>query len=166
MDIEKTIAGNSDKYAEIEVLTKQLQTKTAMLTNESRDEIILRQIEKLQAVTNSEAYWNHVLNKKVSALMLQMQSGNEKKYDDILTIKKRIAELQTEASSTRGAFETLGVFFGIGEKTARVIFLICLSVMLEIMVYGSSTATIQKTKKKTLKRKQKKEIKDQIRMVM
>ena len=156
-DIQKTVYLNSEKVVSIDIIDQKIQLKNKMLSSDN-SEIIRKQIEDLQKdkKENTE-YWSHVNNRKINELRNSLINDPIKILTDIEVLKLQKAELIKETATTKGAFESLGSALLIGEHAVRLIFLLCLSIIIELMVYSTSSFTMPKKKAK-----KKKKSKDQL----
>jgi hypothetical protein len=139
MDINKTIYLNSDKTAKIDIIDQRIAINMMQLTNRANDLIRMKQISDLQreTVANTE-YGSYRKNKQISALIGKMDSNKKMILDEIKEDKLKKAELIKNNSTTQGAFEALGSALLVGERAIRLIFLLCLSIIIELMVYSTS----------------------------
>jgi len=162
MDIEKTIAKSAGEYIKIKIITERINDiKSDGIEDKTR--LLKKQLQDLQSASQAkDDYWLHVRGKRYDKLMGQFLSIKHDFNSNLEVLEIERASLQAKAGSTKGMFQSLGEAFIIGERAIRIVFLICLAVLLELMVYGSSTAEIGTPKKS---RKGKKND-GQIRMVM
>ena len=155
MDINKTIYLNSDKVAKIEIIDQRIEGHRQSLGSDNSD-IIRQQIVDLQKeTTQSSAYWQHIKNKQINELRRSLNNDKNDILLEIEDLKIKKAELIKLSATTKGAFEALGSILFIGEHAVRLLFLLCLSIIIELMVYSTSNFTVKIiTAKKTVKNDQ------------
>jgi hypothetical protein len=130
--IEKTKLNNIDKTAQIEIINKKIYD----IENKSIDNTELA-INNVMATTNLNQW-------ALLGLIKQKKEINatiEKKYSNLANLKNEKARLLKKQAGVISSLAGLSGLLGVSEEMTAFVFLIFVSVILELMVYGSATFT-------------------------
>jgi hypothetical protein len=160
MDIEKQIYTNGKELVEIKKIDALIEEKKKILNQDNSERIkILEEQIKKSKTPNSEN--TIAMNDEISKLQ---NIDKTKVIDEIFFLETKRISLSKNVSVSKESFSIIADVFGLSEKIIRVIFLLTMAIIIEMIVFGTSSSGFQ-TGKDTKKLKKSVKNHGQLKMV-
>jgi len=155
--IDRTIAGQSGALVEIEGIKKEI----SILSSRYSSDGIKKQINTLQSqipkltynISERSININNEINKLKNKIDPTIAILNNKK---ITALSMDLADLERSSIDIKGAFQKLSELFGLSLNVTLSVFLLFVTVILEMMIYSTSQGGVKlfgEVEKKPAKKK-------------